>query len=798
MAAHQSTSSTFTTASGTKTATLGALAAGEMVFVVVANTGSTALPTVTDDNPDGLGAYTAIAGPILKATSADRMYLFARNALVGNTASTIITMAPGATSGGGLSASRWTGFTRVGAALIRSITGTPQVGKQDNQAAATAAPALPAACLTTNPTIGVVFNATNPPTFTATASWTERFDNGFNTPTTGMHVQTRDSGFTGTTVTWGTASGSAFCSMIVELDASVAGQTVAVGRATQTSTAQPVGKLKSRSIGQAAGTTTAQSLTMLKRLAIGQAVTTATAQPVSLGRRRMITQPGETDAAQPVTGRETKAIGQAATTNTAQPVTFVRAIAIGQASELDRPGGTSVTITDDFNIADQAALGGDLAWTEYAASAADTAAWSIVSNRANALASVSVLVARAEHELGSVDHYAQATYQVGASDAATNRPGVAVRINAASDDCYVFRYRKDGGNSDQAICKRVGGTDTKLTGAPASPNPPLVAGDVLRLEVQGTTLRAYVNGVLFHQATDASITTGTRAGLYAQQSGASRIRFDDFSAGSFGASTLTAFKAKGVAQASELDTATAGTARRARAIAQSLETDAAQALSSTATVATGRALETDAAQLLTASKRKAVEQTAELDTAAAAAPSKQRMIGETAEVDTAQPTISSLATVVGQASEADTAAMSAARKAKGVGLAPEADTASVFTGRKIRQIAQALEDDEAQPVTRSARLLAVALASELDTGAALRGLKTRTVGHVAELDTASPVAAVGFVDLTRVITVGAAWSDELVGAAWTDRAADAGWPGSGHAEATWQERRVEADWPGEA
>lgn len=78
-----------------------------------------------------------------------------------------------------------------------------------------------AACLTDNPVIGAVGNSTNPAGLTPPSSWTERADSGYATPTSGMEVASIDSGFTGSTVTWGSNSGSAHGVALTELDASV-------------------------------------------------------------------------------------------------------------------------------------------------------------------------------------------------------------------------------------------------------------------------------------------------------------------------------------------------------------------------------------------------------------------------------------------------------------------------------------------------------------------------------------------------------------------------------------------------
>jgi hypothetical protein len=55
---------------------------------------------------------------------------------------------------------------------------------------------------------------------TPPTSWTEDSDNGYSTPTAGQESVSRVSGFTGTTVTWGGTSATAFGDIIVEIDTS--------------------------------------------------------------------------------------------------------------------------------------------------------------------------------------------------------------------------------------------------------------------------------------------------------------------------------------------------------------------------------------------------------------------------------------------------------------------------------------------------------------------------------------------------------------------------------------------------
>lgn len=206
---------TFSTASGTKTVTA-TPAFGDLIIIVTAHTGNTSATAPTDNNTSSPGTYTQItACACVKAASVDQMRFWIRNNIIRNASSTVFTHAPGTSTGGGLAVIKVTGLARTGsnAAL--------QGAKQDNQAAAgTPTPVLGAAANTNNVLIGAVFNATNPATMTARASWTERNDNGYATPTSGLETMTRDSGETATSIAWGGTSASAFCAAVLELDCS--------------------------------------------------------------------------------------------------------------------------------------------------------------------------------------------------------------------------------------------------------------------------------------------------------------------------------------------------------------------------------------------------------------------------------------------------------------------------------------------------------------------------------------------------------------------------------------------------
>lgn len=153
-------------------------------------------------------------------TSTCHVGVFVADALTVNTTSRAVTIASGADPGAGSNIAVYTvsGMSNVGAAAVR------QSGGQTNQAAATPAPAFGVAALTTNPVLGCIYNGTNPAGLTPPGSWTEsaRADTGYTTgQVSGIETCYRDSGETGTTITWGGASATLFASVIVELDASV-------------------------------------------------------------------------------------------------------------------------------------------------------------------------------------------------------------------------------------------------------------------------------------------------------------------------------------------------------------------------------------------------------------------------------------------------------------------------------------------------------------------------------------------------------------------------------------------------
>jgi len=209
--ANASASGGSTTSTSDRTTTVTTPVVGDLWIVccfVATNTNDT--PTCSDDQG---GSYTRIAtANAVIATFNYRLSTFVRNSLISTATSTTVTVATGSNSCGVIHILPFSSMTRTGLDAIRSS------GLQNNQAAGTAAPVLNQAALTGNVTLvahGSADTTTTPPT-----NWTERFDTNLANETTALETATRDSGFTGTTITFGAASSTVFCSQAIELDGS--------------------------------------------------------------------------------------------------------------------------------------------------------------------------------------------------------------------------------------------------------------------------------------------------------------------------------------------------------------------------------------------------------------------------------------------------------------------------------------------------------------------------------------------------------------------------------------------------
>ena len=170
-------------------------------------------PAVVTDSQSG--TYTQILA-LDSGSAINTMYLFIRDSLAPNTSMAVTFDCTGdAASAVIVLVLRVSGMTNTGSsASLQTANQTLQSG------GTTPAPAFSSSALTGNPTLGFVANHSSPAALTPPTNWTERADVGVGGPGTGGEDVSRDSGFTGTTITWGSTSGSVFGDIIVELDSS--------------------------------------------------------------------------------------------------------------------------------------------------------------------------------------------------------------------------------------------------------------------------------------------------------------------------------------------------------------------------------------------------------------------------------------------------------------------------------------------------------------------------------------------------------------------------------------------------
>jgi hypothetical protein len=195
---------------------------GELLVCGVVGTGTVAAtPTLSDS----LGGTWTLVGSGTWSSAANSMYLFVRDALIGTGASMTVTFDCTAdpSTGVTIEVAGVSGMSRAGAsAALQAVASSGALNT-------TPATTFGAAAQTGNPTLVFLGNKTSPAGVTAPTGWTQQDNSGIaSNPTTGCEYVSRDSGFTGTTITWGSTS-TIWGAVAVELDTSAAGTTVAPG-----------------------------------------------------------------------------------------------------------------------------------------------------------------------------------------------------------------------------------------------------------------------------------------------------------------------------------------------------------------------------------------------------------------------------------------------------------------------------------------------------------------------------------------------------------------------------------------
>lgn len=193
--------------------------------------------------------------------------------------------------------------------------------------------------------------------------------------------------------------------------------------------------------------------------------------------------------------------------------------------------------TESFDQPDSTTLGPDLTWTEVAGD------WETIGGQAG-MDQVGVnAYVRAEGDTGSADMYVEAVLPVESVFSANYTDHqILARMDATAHTGYAL-LRGYGAVEGQFVLLRryQAGSVTELT---ARITLPADLPETMRLEVEGSTITAYRNGVQVASVTDSVITTGGYGGLGGYRSTTSanqEIRFDTFEAGALGETPVPAY-----------------------------------------------------------------------------------------------------------------------------------------------------------------------------------------------------------------------------------------------------------------
>ncbi len=211
----------FSTANGPISSNSFTPVTGDLLIAVAFGAG-TSDTTMTCTNSFSAGTWIqVIYATFTTAGNNGRMTVWIQDGLVTSGAGTVVTVTyPGDnTTGNHLHCYRVAGMTLHGSAALRQ-----SAFDQSHAAGTPMAATFASAALTTNPIIVGVHDEGTATGWTPPSGWTESTSpagEGISTvPTERTETAYRDSGFTGTTITWGNASTGVYASFAIELDAS--------------------------------------------------------------------------------------------------------------------------------------------------------------------------------------------------------------------------------------------------------------------------------------------------------------------------------------------------------------------------------------------------------------------------------------------------------------------------------------------------------------------------------------------------------------------------------------------------
>lgn len=191
----------------------------------------------------------------------------------------------------------------------------------------------------------------------------------------------------------------------------------------------------------------------------------------------------------------------------------------------------STTITESFNKADADTLGPDLTWTEFEG---DT---DVVSNEAVQQTAAARCSSRADSDLASDDHYAQAQFQKVSGGSGGRRFGAVSRKDGTTTVTFYKGAHRGDIDEDQFI-QLVSGTRT-IVGSTADVLS-FSTWYTLKMESDGSSHRVFRDGVVkLGPTTDTVITGNLRTGISLQDGTAGKSKADVFEAADLAAGPTT-------------------------------------------------------------------------------------------------------------------------------------------------------------------------------------------------------------------------------------------------------------------
>jgi hypothetical protein len=254
------------------------------------------------------------------------------------------------------------------------------------------------------------------------------------------------------------------------------------------------------------------------------------ATTATIGATAATTQPAAVSV--PITATITPAGSRTAASAISVPITATISPAVSRTAQAAISVSTTATITvagqitgpqaftDDFNRADTGSLGAN--WLTGTGNS-----HAIVSNELSSNSTTNRFSIWATQTYTN-DNYSEAKFRTGTIHLVARNEGMDIGgtfANAGS--AYLLRVTS---TAITFYWKADGGTATQID----SPFTVTVnSGDTVRLEVEGTTLRAKINGVEVASVTDTNVTTGKSVGVYT----AAVATLDDWAGGDFVATT---------------------------------------------------------------------------------------------------------------------------------------------------------------------------------------------------------------------------------------------------------------------